>query len=61
MKHIYSIRNDGYGAVQIRRNDDTEIYIVAILPIVGNGQFSTEQSRKTALRLAKKIIKCLNI
>lgn len=59
-KDIYSIYPLKYGNVQIRKNAKTEINIVAVCVMQGNGQYTTEQTRKEAVRLANKIVKALN-
>jgi len=59
-KDVYSLRDDGYDFVQIRRNDKTSIDIVAVFTYDGCGQFTTKQSRKQSKRLANKIVKILN-
>ncbi len=46
MKNVYSIYPLTYGDVQIRENDKTEINIVAVFVIEGNGQYCTNQNRK---------------
>lgn len=60
VKDIYSIYPAKYGNVQIRKNNDTEINIVAVVVVSGNGQYSTYQNRKSALKIARKIVKALN-
>ena len=60
MKSVYSIYPSTYGDVQIRENDKTEINIVAVFVIAGNGKYCTNQSRKKALQLARKVVKALN-
>ncbi len=60
MKNIYSIYPSTYGDVQIRENDKTEINIVAVFIVEGNGRYCTNQSRKKALQLARKAVKALN-
>ena len=59
-KNIYSIYPSTYGDIQIRKNNKTEINIVAIFVIEGNGKYCTNQDRKNALRLARKTIRALN-
>lgn len=59
-KDVYSIYPSTYGDVQIRKNNKTEINIVAVFIIEGNGKYCTNQDRKTALRLARKTVKTLN-
>ncbi len=60
MKNVYSIYPSTYGNVQVRENAKTEINIVAVFVIEGNGQYCTNQSRKKALQLARKAVKALN-
>ncbi len=60
MDDIYSIYPSTYGDIQIRKNDETEINIVAVFIIEGNGQYCTSQNRKEALRLARRTVKALN-
>ncbi len=59
-KDIYSIYPSTYGDIQIRKNNKTEINIVAVFVIEANGKYCTTQSRKNALRLARKTIKAMN-
>ena len=59
-KPVYSIYPSNWGNVQIRKNNDTEINIAAVVVVQGNGQYSTDQKRSAALKLARKIIKALN-
>ncbi len=60
VKDVYSIYPSTWGDIQIRKYDKTEINIVAVLPILGNGHYSTDQNRKQALKLGRKIIRFLN-
>lgn len=59
-KAVYSIYPSKWGNVQIRKNNDTEINIVAVVVVQGNGQYSTNQRRSAAQKLARKIVKALN-
>ncbi len=58
--NVYSIYPSTYGNVQVRVNNKTEINIVAVFVVEGNGRYCTDQSRKKALKLARKTIKALN-
>ncbi len=60
MDDVYSIYPSTYGDIQIRKNDETEINIVAVFIIEGNGKYCTNQNRKMALRLARRTVKALN-
>ncbi len=59
-KDIYSVRDDGYGFIQIRKNNHREVNIVAIVNSAGCGQFVTDQDREQAKEIARKIVKALN-
>lgn len=59
-KDIYSVYNKGWGCVQIRKNDKTDIEVVAVIVTVGNGQYVTQQTYNQALRMARKIVRNLN-
>lgn len=60
MKDVFSIYPSTYGNVQIRKNADTEINIVAVVVVEGNGQYATDQNRRSAVKMAKKIVTALN-
>ncbi len=57
---MYNLRDNGFGYIQIRKNDKTTIDIVAVMVFEGCGQFTTSQSRKESKKLATRIVRLLN-
>ncbi len=59
-KDNYSIYVQEWGNIHIHKNPKTEINIAVVVPVESNGQYTTSHTRKQAMKIAKKIVKCLN-